>query len=74
MDLPRGTKIFVNQSLCSYYRILWSKSKRLHSMGIINSFFFVSGVTVKVKITENGRPLAITHLSDFTVHSPMLIC
>ena len=69
MDLPRGTNIFVNQSLCPYYRILWSKSKRLHSMGIINSFF-VSGGTVKVKITENSRPLAITHLSDFTVHFP----
>ena len=40
MDLPRGTKIFVNQSLCPYYRILWSKSKGLHSMGIISSFFY----------------------------------
>ena len=67
MDLPRCTKIFVNQSLCPYYRILWSKSKGLHSMGIISSFF-ISGGTVKVKITENSRPLAITHLSDFTVH------
>ena len=69
LDLPRGTKIFVNQSLCPYYRMLWSKSKRLHSMGIINSFF-ISGGTVKVKITENSRPLAITHLNDFTVHFP----
>ena len=39
-NLPRGTKFFVNQSLCPYYRILWSKSKRLHSMDTINSFFF----------------------------------
>ena len=38
-------------------------------MGIINSFF-ISGGTVKVKITENSRPLAITHLSDFAVHFP----
>ena len=29
LDLPRGTKIFLNQSLCPYYRILWSKTKRL---------------------------------------------
>ena len=39
LDLPRGTKIFVNQSLCPDYRMLRSKSKRLRSMGMINSFF-----------------------------------
>ena len=40
LDLPRGTKIFVNQSLYPYYCMLWSKSKRLRSMGMINSFFY----------------------------------
>ena len=40
LDLPRGTKLFVNQSLCPYYCMLWSKSKRLRIMGMINSFFF----------------------------------
>ena len=40
LDLPRDTNIFVSQSLCPYYRMLWSKSKRLHSMGIINNFLF----------------------------------
>ena len=69
LDLTKGRKNFVNQSLCSYYRILWSKSKQLHSMGIIISFFISEG-TVKVKITENSRPLAITQLSDFTVNFP----
>ena len=29
LDLPRGTKIYINQSLCPYYRILRSKAKRL---------------------------------------------
>ena len=69
LDLTKGRKNFVNQSLCSYSRILWSKSKQLHSMGIIISFFISEG-TVKVKITENSRPLAITQLSDFTVNFP----
>ena len=69
LDLHRGIKIFVNQSLCPYYRMLWSKSKRLRSMGMINSFL-ISGGTVKDKIAENSRPLAITHLNDFTVHFP----
>ena len=39
LDLPRGTKIFVNQSLCPYYRILWSKTKRLQSMGKIKFLY-----------------------------------
>ena len=38
-------------------------------MDMINSFF-ISGGTVKVKIDENSRLLAITHLNDFTVHFP----
>ena len=69
LDLPRGTKIFVNQSLCPYYRILWSKTKRLQSMGKINSFF-ISGRTVKIKIDKNSKPLAITHLDDLAINFP----
>ena len=68
-DLPGATKIFVNQSLCPYYRILWSKTKRLQSMGKINNFF-TSGGTVKVKIDENSKPLAITHLDDLAINFP----
>ena len=69
LDLPRGTKIFVNQSLCPYYRILWSKNKGLQSMGKINSFF-ISGGTTKIKIDENSKPSAITHLDDLAVKFP----
>ena len=34
LDLPRGTKIFVNQSLCSNYRILWLKTKRVKKVWV----------------------------------------
>ena len=68
-DLSQGTKKIVNQSLCPYYRILWSKAKRLQSMGKINNFF-ISGGTVKVKIDENSKPLAITHLDDLAINFP----
>ena len=66
-DLPGATKIFVNQSLCPYYRILWSKTKRLQSMGKVNSFF-ISGRTKKIKIDENSKPLAITHLDSLSIN------
>ena len=30
VGLPGNRSIFTNTSLCSYYRMLWSKCKRLH--------------------------------------------
>ena len=35
LHLPEESKIFVNQSLCSYYPSLWSTSKKLHGKGRI---------------------------------------
>ena len=52
-DLPRGTKIYINQSLCPYCQILWSKAKRLQNVGSINNFYISSG-TIKIKVTENN--------------------
>ena len=46
-----------------------SKTKRFQSMGKINSFFISVG-TVKIKIDENSKPLAITLLDDLTVNFP----
>ena len=54
LDFPRGTKMFVNLSLCPCYRILWSKTKRLQSMGKRNSFF-ISGRTVKIETDEKSN-------------------
>ena len=64
-----GNPIFVNQSLHTYYRASWSKAKRLHSIKRISSFY-VSGGTVKIKISENSLPLPIAHVSDFKEHFP----
>ena len=38
-------------------------------MGKINKFF-ISGGTVKVKIDEKSKPLAITHLDDLVINFP----
>ena len=44
----RGSNfIFVNPGLCPYYRMFWSKSKRLLGLGKIENFFVSSG---KIKI------------------------
>ena len=49
--------------------MLWSKCKRLHEQGNITNFYISSG-TIKVKVTENGSPIAITHTQDFTKYFP----
>ena len=29
LDLPAGTELYINDSLCPYYRGLWNKTKKL---------------------------------------------
>ena len=38
-------------------------------MSKINSFF-ISGGTAKIKIDENSKPKAVTHLDDLAINSP----
>ena len=66
------SQIFVNQSFCPYYKSLWPKSKKLSSLGKINSFF-ISNSIIKIKLQENSNPESITHSSDFFKFSQMLI-
>ena len=37
--LPSSTLLFINPSLCSYYKYLWSKCKALWSGKLISSFW-----------------------------------
>ena len=52
----RGSNfIFINPSLCPYYRMLWPKSKRLLDLGKINNFYVSSGKS-KIRIQGNSKP------------------
>ena len=64
-SLPGQGKIFINSSLCPYYKMLWSKSKKLLTLEKINSFY-ISNSAIRIKISENSSPLSITH--DFGKH------
>ena len=64
-----GTKIFINESLCSYYKVLWSKSKQLFLKKKIAAFYTTNG-TVKIRIRENSAPISITHDVDLAEHFP----
>ena len=70
VDLPGSNKLFINRSLYPYYRVLWSKSKKVNDLGKIHSFFFISSDTVKTKINESCSSLPVTHVDDFGNYFP----
>ena len=49
--------------------MLFSKSKKLLTLGKINCFYISNG-TIRIKVSENSSPLSITHVDDFGKHFP----
>ena len=61
--------IFVNESLCPEYRFLFWKCRKLASVRKIYSYWTFNG-TIKIKLSENGKIHAITHVSDLKALFP----
>ena len=69
LDLLERSKIFVSQSLCSYYHLLWSTSKKLY--GTCRNFgWYVSNGSIKIKLWENSWPLYVSYIEDFKKYFP----
>ena len=32
LDFPEGTRLFINDTLCPYYRVFWNKTKNYESI------------------------------------------
>ena len=69
IGLRGSNSIFINTFCCPYYRMLWSKSKRLHDLGKIYNFY-VSGGKIKLRLQENSKLLARTHVENFKKYFP----
>ena len=67
VGLHQGSLVLINQSLCCYYKYLWSLSKRLHSKKLMHSIW-VSNGNVNLKVRENTPVLLISHVSDLEKH------
>ena len=63
LDLPAGTKLYINDSLCPYYRGLWNETKKLWNKKKIISYFTVSG-TVRIRLQEKGAYSFVKHIDD----------
>ena len=59
VHLPGETKVFINESLCLYYKKLWSKCKRLWSAGHISAFWVRNGL-LRIKLSNESVAI-ITH-------------
>ena len=64
IDFFKDNLLFANQNLCTYYRVIWSKVKRLHSW-IKSVGFMFQEVLLKSKSVKNNLPLPIAHASGF---------
>ena len=64
IGLPSGTKVLINESLCGYCKLLWSKCKELYLGKKIASFWVTNG-TVKI-IFLNDQVRSITHEADLS--------
>ena len=57
------TPVYINNSLHSYYKMLWQKCKKFWSSKFIHTFWVSSG-SIKLKIADNDRVYTITHNND----------
>ena len=60
--LPSGCKIYINESLCKYYKYLWMKCKRLQIRNCIQSFWVTNG-SIRIK-HQNDEVTSVTHIAD----------
>ena len=53
--------VFISDSLCQYYKILWWKCKKILTNKIIDSFWVSNG---SIRLSVEDRPWVIKHISD----------
>ena len=69
LNIPENTRIYINESLCSSYRNIWSKCKALWKDEKIANFWTSNG-NVRIKINAVGNYESITHMSDLEERFP----
>ena len=63
MDLPEGTKIFINESFCPYYWGIWNKCKKLRDKQKVHQYYTINGL-IRLQIEESGQAKIITPMVD----------
>ena len=55
LSFIEGTKIFINENLCPYYRGIWNKCKKLRANQKLHQFYTINGI-VHVKLELKRFP------------------
>ena len=63
LNFPESTKIYINESLCPYYRGIWHKCRKLRAIQKIHQFYTISGL-IRGKLEKIGPSRIITHMID----------
>ena len=63
LDLGENPSIFINESLCGYYKGLWNKCRDLKKANKIHGFWIANG-KIKYRIVEKGITYTVTHDND----------
>ena len=63
-SLSINSVVYINDSLCIYYKMLRGKCRKLLSNKNIHSFWVTNG-TIKLKTIENEQVYAVTHENNF---------
>jgi len=56
-------KIYINNNLCNYNRMLWGCAKRLFDKKLICRFWTYNGI-ITIKTSDDKSPDRISHISD----------
>ena len=65
LDLNPNHKLYINDSLCPYFRMLHAKCKSLYMQNKIHSFWVANG-SVRYKMEEDGPFTIVDHIDDLT--------
>ena len=63
LSFSEGTKIFIYEILCPYYRGIWNKCKKLRTNQKLHQFYTINEI-VRIRLEENGLPRSITRMLD----------
>ena len=66
IGLPSDCKIYINESLCKYYKYLQWKCKLLRTRGSTQSFWVTNG-SVRIK-HQNDEVTSASHIEDLEQH------
>lgn len=68
-DLGINGKVYINNNLCPYNKMLWGKCKRLYENSLIDRFWVFNG-SLYVAINEDDDGIKVDHLEKLRLRFP----